>query len=262
MKRVMVQYTVNLDRAAENEELVRAVYDEPLRTRPDRLRYATFRLSDRVSFVHLAEHDEDGAESADAARLVQALPGGHRGALKRWISSADRISRDHGMSTDAKAQPASHWLGAAACRWATGFAHSTVWKVLKRAGISRTPRQAKEQANTYEGPCPGDQLHVDVSRYARFLRPGHRVRRSLPGAARAQGRNAGRLRMRVRPRRRPLTARLRRAAQRRESADRDRVRRAGARLHRRPRDLPSRLMTDNAFAYVHNRSLRELLARS
>src|SRR6478672_463280 len=27
---------------------------------------------------------------------------------------------------------------------ATGFAHSTVWKVLKRAGISRPPKQAKE----------------------------------------------------------------------------------------------------------------------
>jgi transposase len=58
---------------------------------------------------------------------------------------------------------------------ATGFAHSTVWKVLKRAGISRPPRPAKEPANSYEWPCPGDLLHMDTSRYARFLRPGHRV---------------------------------------------------------------------------------------
>ena len=58
---------------------------------------------------------------------------------------------------------------------ATGFAHSTVWKVLKRAGISRAPRAAKEPANRYEWPCPGDLLHMDTSRYARFLRPGHRV---------------------------------------------------------------------------------------
>src|SRR5213592_1548783 len=41
----------------------------------------------------------------------------------------------------------------------TGFAHSTVWKVLKRAGISRPPRPAREPAN----------------RYARFERPGHAV---------------------------------------------------------------------------------------
>ena len=34
---------------------------------------------------------------------------------------------------------------------------------------------AREPANRYEWPCPGDLLHMDVSRYARFLRPGHRV---------------------------------------------------------------------------------------
>ncbi len=31
---------------------------------------------------------------------------------------------------------------------------------------------AKEPANSYEWPCPGDLLHMDVSRYARFERPG------------------------------------------------------------------------------------------
>src|SRR5213078_3317171 len=58
---------------------------------------------------------------------------------------------------------------------ATGFAHSTVWKVLRRAGISRRPAAAREPANRYEWPCPGDLLHMDTSRYARFLRPGHRI---------------------------------------------------------------------------------------
>ena len=58
---------------------------------------------------------------------------------------------------------------------ATGFAHSTVWKVLRRFGLSRPPRPEREPANRYEWPCPGDLLHMDTSRYARFLRPGHRV---------------------------------------------------------------------------------------
>jgi transposase len=58
---------------------------------------------------------------------------------------------------------------------ATGFAHSTVWKVLKRAGLSRRPAAVKEAANSYEWPCPGELLHMDTSRYARFLRRGHRV---------------------------------------------------------------------------------------
>jgi transposase InsO family protein len=58
---------------------------------------------------------------------------------------------------------------------ATGFAHSTVWKVLRRAGISRPLRAPREPANSYEWPCPGDLLHMDVSEYVRFRRPGHRV---------------------------------------------------------------------------------------
>jgi transposase len=36
----------------------------------------------------------------------------------------------------------------------TGFAHSTVWKVLKRAGLSRRLVAVKEPANNYEWPWP------------------------------------------------------------------------------------------------------------
>ena len=119
---------------------------------------------------------------------------------------------------------------------ATGFAHSTVWKVLKRAGLSRPPRAAKEPANRYEWPCPGDLLHMDVSRYARFLRPGHRVTGDRSHArATGRARDTGRLRLRARDRRRPLPARLRRAPRRRESRDRHRLPRARARLLRRAR---------------------------
>ncbi len=61
MRRVMVRYKVKPDRAAENEALVRAVYEELQRTQPAGLRYATFALDDGVSFVHLASVDtEDG----------------------------------------------------------------------------------------------------------------------------------------------------------------------------------------------------------
>ncbi len=58
---------------------------------------------------------------------------------------------------------------------ATGFCHSTVWKVLRRFGLSRPPRSRREPANRYEWPCPGDLLHVDVSEYVRFKQPGHRL---------------------------------------------------------------------------------------
>jgi hypothetical protein len=59
MSQVMVRYKVKPERVAENEELVRAVYDELHRTRPEGIRYATFRLQDGVSFVHLAIEDDE-----------------------------------------------------------------------------------------------------------------------------------------------------------------------------------------------------------
>jgi hypothetical protein len=60
-RRVMVRYKVRADQAAENERLVRAVYEELHRTRPDGIRYATFKLDDGVSFVHIASVEtEDG----------------------------------------------------------------------------------------------------------------------------------------------------------------------------------------------------------
>ena len=54
MRQVMVRYKVKPDRVEENEQLVRAVYDELAATGPAGLRYATFRLDDGVSFVHVA----------------------------------------------------------------------------------------------------------------------------------------------------------------------------------------------------------------
>jgi hypothetical protein len=54
MRQVMVRYKVKAERVEENEGLVRAVYDEIRRTEPAGLHYATFKLDDGVSFVHLA----------------------------------------------------------------------------------------------------------------------------------------------------------------------------------------------------------------
>ena len=60
MKQVIVRYKVKPEQAAENEELVRAVYAELHETKPASLHYATFRLDDGVSFVHLSAHATEG----------------------------------------------------------------------------------------------------------------------------------------------------------------------------------------------------------
>jgi hypothetical protein len=61
MRSVMVRYKVKADQAARNEQLVREVYDELSRERPAGFRYATFRLDDGQTFVHLAVTEADGA---------------------------------------------------------------------------------------------------------------------------------------------------------------------------------------------------------
>jgi transposase InsO family protein len=53
------------------------------------------------------------------------------------------------------------------------MAHSTVWKVLARHGLSRPGPSDRPPVHRYEWPCPGDLLHMDTKRYARFERPGH-----------------------------------------------------------------------------------------
>ncbi len=144
---------------------------------------------------------------------------------------------------------------------ATGFAHSTVWKVLKRAGISRRPKPLREPANSYEWPCPGDLLHMDTSRYARFTRPGHRV----TGDRSQQSRRWMRPETRV-------------GYEYAHAIVDDHSRLAFVELHPDERAatvtafleralaffvehgiVAKRLMTDNGFNYSKNRSLRELL---
>jgi hypothetical protein len=72
MRRVMVRYTVRPDQAEANEALVREVYDELDRTRPEGLRYATFRLDDGVSFVHVASVEtEDGHNPLSGVQAFQ-----------------------------------------------------------------------------------------------------------------------------------------------------------------------------------------------
>jgi hypothetical protein len=72
MRQIMVRYKVKPERVEENVELIRAVYDEIHRTKPAGLRYATFKLDDGVSFVHLAvTESEDGAGPLSTVNAFQ-----------------------------------------------------------------------------------------------------------------------------------------------------------------------------------------------
>ena len=74
MQRVMVRYRVKPDQVRKNEELVRAVYRELAETKPAGIRYATFKLDDGVSFVHVASLETpDGQNPLVTLRAFQAF---------------------------------------------------------------------------------------------------------------------------------------------------------------------------------------------
>src|SRR5947207_6504524 len=56
-----------------------------------------------------------------------------------------------------------------------GLPASTVWKVLRRYGVSRLPRPARGPVVRYERERPGELLHVDIKRLGRFWTLGKRV---------------------------------------------------------------------------------------
>jgi transposase InsO family protein len=142
----------------------------------------------------------------------------------------------------------------------TGHPHSTISKVLKRHGLSRPPRAAREPERRYEWPCPGDLLHMDVTLYARFERPGHALtgdRRSSAAERRAKlGYDYAHAIV-------DDHSRLGYA----ELLDDERAPTVTAFVEHALSVFAAhgieakRLMTDNAWAYTKNRSLRELLTR-
>jgi hypothetical protein len=70
----VVRYTTRPEAADENARLVAAVFAELAETRPDGLRYATIRLDDGASFLHVAQIsvEENPLSSSPAFAAFQA----------------------------------------------------------------------------------------------------------------------------------------------------------------------------------------------
>jgi transposase InsO family protein len=142
----------------------------------------------------------------------------------------------------------------------TGHAHATVWRTLKRAGMSRPPRQPRERPHLYEWPCPGDLLHIDSKRFARFSRPGHALTgdRHVTGAEKRMRVGYEWVHSLVDDHSRLAYSELH--SDERAATVTDFVER-GLAFYAAHGIQPKRLLSDNAFVYRRNRSLRELLAR-
>jgi hypothetical protein len=66
VKAIMVRYKVKPDRVAENEQYISKVFEELNENKPSGFRYASFKLEDGVSFVHIVlEESEEGASLSE-----------------------------------------------------------------------------------------------------------------------------------------------------------------------------------------------------
>ncbi len=70
--RTVVRYRVKPGCGDENAALVRAVFDELRTTLPEGIDYATYRLDDGVTFLHVATRSSDVLGGLEAFRAFQA----------------------------------------------------------------------------------------------------------------------------------------------------------------------------------------------
>ena len=131
-------------------------------------RNAKLGLAGRFALVSAVE---GGASLRSAAAVFNVSPATAHRWWHRWVAAGeearstlsclfDRSSRPHRSPRQLAPELAeaicdcrrkTGW-GQRLVAGATGFAHSTVSKVLERAGISRAPRAARAPANSYEWP--------------------------------------------------------------------------------------------------------------
>ena len=63
MKRILVKYKVKKDKLAENIDYIQNVFSALEKIKPNGLRYASFKLEDGVSFVHIASIEAESGEN-------------------------------------------------------------------------------------------------------------------------------------------------------------------------------------------------------
>jgi len=144
-------------------------------------------LAGRVALVCAIE---EGLSLKAAAAAFSVSPATAHRWWHRWLDGGrcraallDRSSRPRRCPRQLSAEEEAPILEA---RQQTGYgpgrlagivrrARSTVWKVLKRHGVSRRARPELPAARRYEWSRPGALLHLDVKKLARFARPGHRA---------------------------------------------------------------------------------------
>ena len=118
-----------------------------------------------------------GMSRATAYRLLQRYRQGGWEGLRDRPPIAKRCP--HRLSLEAEWQIVAlrrqtGW-GPRSLSAALGWPASTIWRVLRRYGVSRAERQPRPPANRYEYAAVGELVHLDIKKLGRFWQIGKRV---------------------------------------------------------------------------------------
>lgn len=149
---------------------------------PQRMRYS---LESRCRIVQLivAGSSPQAAAAACGASRATGYRLWRRYREGGWAALADRPSTPKRQPRRCSRELEQRILAARAYAKAgplivagqLGLPASTVWKVLRRYGVSRLRLPAREPVRRYERSRPGELLHVDIKKLGRFWTIGKRI---------------------------------------------------------------------------------------
>jgi transposase InsO family protein len=156
--------------------------------------------------IEMIRRRESGESFRSIGRAMSCSPNTARTMWQRWSEASDQARADFSCLAPRQPVPRScpHALGSeieqrildarARTNWGpmrlaaiTGRHRSTVWKVLRRHGVSRRRRAGRQTFKRYEWSQPGALLHIDAYSAPKFLTPGHRVTGDRDKNNRARG---------------------------------------------------------------------------
>jgi transposase InsO family protein len=151
-------------------EMVRRILQEG---RPVAEVAAGFGVSERTARKWLARFRSEGAAGLENRSSRPALVANR--TLEPWIDMMERLRREYRLTAEEIATKLK-------------FARSTVASWLKRRGLGRL-KSLDEPApvRRYQRQRPGELLHLDIKKLARFERIGHRITGDRHGASEGAG---------------------------------------------------------------------------
>jgi transposase InsO family protein len=154
-------------------------------------RRCKFGLAARIEMVR---RRQAGGSLREIAAAMACSPTTVKTQIDRWEQASEAARANFSCLDPRRPVPKScpHALGAeieqrilqarARTNWGpmrltilTGRHRSTIWKVLRRHGVSRRRRSARQTFKRFEWSQPGALLHIDAYKAPKFLEPGHRV---------------------------------------------------------------------------------------